>query len=212
MVSVSGVRIRRRPIADIPMPVMATRSSNFSEATIGRTRDVGQRRVRGLGCRVRAGIGRRGEDREPHVVVLLEPNADAQAHVHGVGLRVDDVGDEAHAWVLVERDDRDDVRRRELGEPLLQVEREPDHHALTRGVRGLELDVVAVAAHDLRRVPPPRALRATLDAEATLTPTGPEVFGLRQQLGQRSHSSSVVVAEPVGSLRRKCRSLRMLTK
>ena len=122
MVSVSGVRIRRRPIADIPMPVIATRSSNFSEATIGRTRTSGSggsaasAARSGPGSDVGAKIGSHTSS------CCSNCTLDAQAHVHGVGFRVDDVGDEADAWVLVERDDRDDVRRREIGQPLLQVD------------------------------------------------------------------------------------------
>jgi hypothetical protein len=37
-VSDTGGTIRRRPISDMPMPVIATLSSNFSVVTIGRTR------------------------------------------------------------------------------------------------------------------------------------------------------------------------------
>ena len=92
MVSVSGARIRRRPIADIPMPVMATRSSNFSRDDHRADDDLGQRRLGGLPRVVgRASTGRGCEHREPHVVVLLELHRDAQADVHGVRLHVDDV-------------------------------------------------------------------------------------------------------------------------
>jgi hypothetical protein len=81
--------------------------------------------------------------------VLLELHTDAQTYVHGIGIRADDVGEQSHPRVVVERHDRDDVGRLDVRQPLLEIDREPDHHSVSRRVDRLELGVVAVAAHDL---------------------------------------------------------------
>ena len=131
-------------------------------------------------------LGLRREHRQPYVVVLLELHLDAQPDVHRFGFRVDDVREEADARILVERDDRHDVRRREIREPLLEVDGEADHRGSARHLRRLEL-AVAVRAHDHGWVPEPSTRGAPLDAEPAVAATGPEVLGLGQHVGQRSH-------------------------
>ena len=115
--------------SDMPTPVIATRSSNRSSLAFGRTATSGSGGSATRGRAHRTTVGRRCEERQPDVLLLLEPDLHPQTDVHVVGLRIDDVGREADTRVLVERHDRDDVRRREVREPLLAVDREPDDRA-----------------------------------------------------------------------------------
>ena len=79
-VSVIGSTMRRRPTFDMPMPVMATSSSNFfaplgiGRATSGRLVDRGERTLLGVAGRL--------EQRDPHVLVVLEAYLHLHAHEH----------------------------------------------------------------------------------------------------------------------------------
>jgi hypothetical protein len=77
------------------------------------------------------GVGGAGrlEEREPHVLVLLEPDLHLLADVHVVDLTADDVRREVDARVLGERDVRDHVGRLEARQPLVVVDGEADHRA-----------------------------------------------------------------------------------
>ena len=127
-VSVSGARISRRPIvrhadAGDRDPVLELVGAAPSGAR--RPRAAPARRRGAAASASTSAAGR--EQREPHVVVLLEPHLRRAARsCTVVGLDVDDVRREPDARVLVERDDRHDVRRRRLGQPLLHVDRAPD--------------------------------------------------------------------------------------
>ena len=89
MVSDSGGTISRRPIFDMPMPVIAEWSSNF---VLGQHRpDVLRRSARGAisssGIAVGAAlVGGGPEHRQPHVVVLLECHLDGLAQLQFVGV------------------------------------------------------------------------------------------------------------------------------
>ena len=60
---------------------------------------------------------------------LLEADLHLHADVHVVGLAPDDVRGEVDRRVVGEGDVGDDVGRVELRQPLLMVDREPDHRA-----------------------------------------------------------------------------------
>ena len=83
----------RRPIAERPTPESTARCSKRSSPAGGR--GVGRSR---FGDPVdRVGRAGRLEQREPHVVVLLEAHRDLLADVHVVGVAADDVRGEVHA-------------------------------------------------------------------------------------------------------------------
>jgi hypothetical protein len=69
------------------------------------------------------------EQRKPDVVLLLEAHLHPLADVDVVRVAPDHVGREVDAGVLLERDVRDRVRRRERGGPLGLIDRERDHRA-----------------------------------------------------------------------------------
>ena len=75
------------------------------------------------GERALLGVAGGLEQRDPHVVVVLEAHLHLHADEHVAGLAADDVGGEADAVVLLDGDDRDHVRRREAREPGVLVDR-----------------------------------------------------------------------------------------
>ena len=71
------------------------------------------------GQRPRLGIAGGPEQREPHVVLLLEHDLHPHPDMHVARVAPHDVRRQPDPVVLVERHDRDDVRRDHLGEPLV---------------------------------------------------------------------------------------------
>ena len=101
------------------------------EAVAGR-RGAGHEGLRRLD-RVRPVRLTRGrEQRKPDVPLLLEAHRHLLADMHLVGLAVDDVGRQPDARVLFERHHGDDVRRREVRVPLLEVDGEPGNRGPAR--------------------------------------------------------------------------------
>src|SRR5690349_14573259 len=95
----SGLRNRRRPTSDWPMPEMiALRSPN----SISWLPSLG-----GL------------EERKPHVFVVVEHDAHRKTDVHVVGFAADDARRETQPDLLLQLDDGDDVRRVEARDPRL---------------------------------------------------------------------------------------------
>ena len=94
MVSDSGGTICRRPIFDMPMPVIAEWSSNFSLVSIGRTclpnssGGSGPRAWRSARIWSAAGLNTGSQTS----VDLLERDLDGLAELEVVGVAVDDVG------------------------------------------------------------------------------------------------------------------------
>ncbi len=113
-VSASGGRISRRPIVGHADPRDRDAVLELVVARLRADGDFGQRRLRTRGGRITTTVGHRCEERQPDVVLLLEPDLHPKTDVHVVGLRIDDVGREANTRVVVERHDRDDVRRRRV--------------------------------------------------------------------------------------------------
>ena len=107
---------------------------------------VMRRRVDG-GERTLVGLAGGLEQRDPHVVVVLEAHLHLHAHEHVAGLAAHDVGGEADAVVLLDGDDRDHVGRREAREPRLLVDREPGDDRAPRHLGRRPLVRVAVRAH-----------------------------------------------------------------
>src|SRR5690606_6912579 len=70
-----------------------------------------------------ADVGIRLEQWQPDILVdLFEHDADPGADRHGARIAADDIRREPHARILVERDDRDDIRRVEVRQPLLDID------------------------------------------------------------------------------------------
>ena len=124
-VSDSGATINRRPISDMPIPVSATLSSNFSGVSIGRT--YSPKRSGAI-----SSTGKRSESRRPSTgrnsgsqtsSMLLEDDLDLLAEFQLVGIAVDDVGGQPHPGVLGDGDLRDDVGRRQPGQAESFVDR-----------------------------------------------------------------------------------------
>ena len=142
MVNDSGGTICRLPIFDMPIPVIAAASSNFSSVSIGR--DVLAEVLRcDLVDGLRAGLLLRGgrEDRQPDgpdlVLGLLELDLDGLAQLELVGFAVNDVGGQPNPRVLDDRDLRHHIGRREVGEaePVVDGERRQGWPRPTRRAR-----------------------------------------------------------------------------
>ena len=156
---------------------------------------VGEREPHGRPCRFddpvdRIGLAGQLEQRDPHVpssimVACSNSTRTSRAELHLVGLAVDDVRREVDRRVVGERDVGDHVRRGEVGQPLLVVDRqsddrgEPRHHPRRRRR-------TATRRADRRRwVDEFVALVAALDAQLAVLTRGPEPAVPRQQPGQR---------------------------
>ena len=142
------------------------------------------------------GVAGRLEERDPHVVVVLEQHLHLHADVHVGGVAVDDVGGEADAVVLLDGDDRDHVGRREARHPRVLVDGEAGDHRLARHLRRRPLGRVAVRAHRDRRVAQLAAVGAALEPEHAVFARLPEelvaLTDLRQHAPARlghDHSS-----------------------
>ena len=108
-VSSSGSIASRRPTADCPMPVMATRFSMY--VSLGRHHASASARTTGSTRRLR-------------VLVVLEHDLHRHADPHVLGRAVDDVGGQAQARLLLDLDVGDDVRQLGTGHPGLVVDGE----------------------------------------------------------------------------------------
>ncbi len=145
------------------------------------------RRVLRLGdALARVGLPGRLEERDPDVVVLLEADGDLLADVHVVGVAADDVGRQADAGVLGERDDRDRVGRLEAGEPLVAVDRRADDGRTPRDHRRFPRAAPALRADGGRRVDEGPAVGAALDPQLPVGARRPEPLARRGELGERS--------------------------
>ena len=92
---------------------------------------VGDGRSRGRALRFghqfrRVGGTGRFEQRKPHVFAGFEADDHLLADANVVRVAADDVGGEVHRRVLGEGDDRDRVRRLEVGQPLVAIDRVRD--------------------------------------------------------------------------------------
>ena len=61
------------------------------------------------------------------VWAAIEHDPDLRSDLYDVGLDTHDVGRQVDRRIVRERDVSDHIRRREVGEPLLMVHRQPDH-------------------------------------------------------------------------------------
>ncbi len=131
-VSDSGGTISRRPISDMPMPVSATLSSNFSGSQHGPHVLTESLRF-DLVDRQRGGFGAvdEAEQRQPDVVVLLEDHLDLLTQLQLLGVAVDDVGGQPDSRVFGDRDLRDDVGRGQAGQAESFVDGEPGQRRAT---------------------------------------------------------------------------------
>ena len=159
-------RPRRRPTSDCPMPEM-----------IG---PALQRLLAGRGLTTHPRAVGRSEEREPHVLDVLEDHAHRHADVHVVGLDVDQVGRQPHVGLLVDRHPGDDVGVA-AGDPLLVVDGE-----------GLD---VAAAADLLRRQVARQAARADGPRRVDEEPAGVAAQEAQHAVGARGPEEGDVVAE-----------------
>ena len=129
---------------------------------------------------------RRLEERQPHVLVLLEADrhflADARRRT---GSHADDVRREVDTGILGERDVGDHVRRLEGRVPLVRVHGEADDGAATRHRDGLGGPAPAVRADRRRRVDELSAVVAALDAQHAVGARRPEPLVGRRELRER---------------------------
>ena len=107
-------------MAERPTPERTARCSKRSSL-------IGGRGVGRFGHLLR-GVGRTGrfEQRQPHVLALFEANDHLLPDVDVVRVATDDVRGEVDGRVLGQGDDRDRVRRLEVRQPLMAVDRERD--------------------------------------------------------------------------------------
>ena len=142
------------------------------------------RRTRGL--TTRSSTGR--EEREPHVVDVLEDHAHRHADAHVVGLDVDQVGRQADVGLLVDRHPGDDVGVAPR-DPLLVVDGEGlDAAAAADGLRR-HVARQAARADRTRRVVEEAAVVAAQEAQDAVLAGGPEegdVVAEARQETQRS--------------------------
>jgi hypothetical protein len=132
-------------------------------------------------------LARRFEQREPHVIVLLEADDDLLADVDRVGVAPDDVGREVHRGVLSERDVGDHVGRLEPRQPLVVVDGVGDDGAAPRHHGGPRRPAPAAGAHRDRRMDERLAALAALDPQATIGTRRPEPLVDGRELGERAH-------------------------
>ena len=124
------------------------------------------------------------EQRDPDVLGVLEQHLHLHAHEHVVGGHVHEVGGEADAVVLLDGDDRDQVRRREARDPRLLVEGEPGDDRTPRHLGRRPLVRTAVRAHRARRVAQLATAGAALEAKRAVLTRLPEELVELGQLGQ----------------------------
>ena len=147
-------------------------------------------RQRSRGCAERVGdVGptARREERQPHVLDVLEADLDVLPDVHLGGVTAHDGRGEPDRRVLGHGHDGDGIGRIEGGMPAMLVHREPDDRAPARDDRRLPLGAAAVRADRDRRVDEGSARRAALNAQPPVRPRGPEPLGGGRQLRQRPH-------------------------
>ena len=133
---------------------------------------------------------RQPEQGEPHVLLLEELDRDLLADLHLGRLAADDVRRQVHAWVLGQRDVGDHVRRFEVGQPTMGVDRVADDGAAARDRGRLGRPAPAVGADGHRWMHQLAAVAALLDAERAVGSGGPEPLVGRGQLRQGSHGRS----------------------
>ena len=180
----SGSTMSRRPSAERPTPESTARCSKRSVLT-----GAARRRAFGLGDQLVGRVGRAGrfEQRQPHVLVRLEPNRHLLADVDVVRVAADDVRREVHRRVVGERDHRDRVRRLEAGQPLVLVDREADDGRAPGNHRRAPRAAAARGADRHGRVHQRLAIVAALHAQLPVRAGGPEPLVDRRELRKRPH-------------------------
>ncbi len=113
MVSDSGGTISRRPISDMPIPVIATLSSNFSGVSIGRTCSPKRSgAISSIGSAAGLGVAGGRNSGSQTSSIVLEDDLHRLTELEFLGIAVDDVGGQPNPRVLDDRDLGDHVRRR----------------------------------------------------------------------------------------------------
>ena len=135
----------------------------------------------------RVGLPGRREEREPHVVVLLEAHRHDLADRDVLRFAVDDVRGEVHRGVLGERDVRDHVGRLEPGKPLVTVDRVADDGGAARHLGRCPRAAAARGADGHRWVHELAAVGAALDAQSAVGTGRPEPLVHQRELRERSH-------------------------
>ncbi len=137
------------------------------------------------------------EQRDPDVLLVLEADRDLLSDPDVARFTPDDVGGEVDAAILGQCHVGHRVRRREVRQPRLHVDRAPDHRG-PAGHRGrFRRAACAVRTDGHRRVDQPSAVRATLDAKDAVLSRLPEPFVGGGQLGKRPHTAPLVLSQRV---------------
>ena len=131
----------------------------------------------------------RCEEREPHILVVLEPDGHLLADGDVGRITVHDHGGEPDPGVFFQSHDGDGVGRLERRMPLVVVHRKADDRAPARDHRRFPRPTPAHRADGHGRMDQGVARPAALDAEAAVGPRGPEPLGGGRQLGQRPHGT-----------------------
>ncbi len=183
MVRLSGSTPSLRPSRDMPMPVIATLSSNLSGLTMGRTHCSG-RSSSGTGPSAGPSVAY-GEQRQPDVFDLLETDLDPVAHRELLDRHVDDVGGQPDPGILLDGHDADDVRRRHRRYPHVLVDGETHQHAPARHVFGRQIRRATRPADRSGRVLKGPAVGAAAEPQHPFGTAGPEELGLGNEHRQR---------------------------
>ncbi len=131
------------------------------------------------------------EQGQPDVLLLEEPDRDLLPDLHVGRLAIDDVRREVDPGVLGQCDVGDHVRRIEVRQPAVSVDRETDDRAAA-GHRGrFRRSAPAIGADGNRRVDQFAAVAALLNAEHVISTGGPEPLVGRGQLRKRPHGASL---------------------
>ncbi len=160
----------------------------------GRQRGAGRRDVGTFDDAVDVGLagevtGDRGEQRDPHILVLLEVHGDALADVHVLGRDAGDVGGEVDARCAVDRHVGHRIGRREPGKPLLVADADADDRGRPGHDAVLDRGAVTGRADRRRRHRVGVAVGARLDAELAVGARDPEPLVERGDLGEGADGS-----------------------
>ncbi len=193
-------------MADIPIPVMATRSSSRSAPEHGPNPAA----VVLGGCLVVRQGGVRfvnwGEEGDPDVVAGFEAGCHPHADPGLVGGDVDQVGDEADPGVFLEGDGSDDKRRGKPGIPLMMVDGDAHDDSPTGDIPPPDLVGPAVAAHwygRMQKCPAGLAGRDPQHAVAARLPKRPGlVIYQRQRTFRNRHAHLPQSCRPVNAASR----------
>ena len=155
MVSDSGGTISLRPIFDMPIPVIAECSSNFSFVSIGRTylpKSCGAISSTGCGPVLFSAVGLKSGSQTAPALSSSFSNSDLDglAELEFVGLALNDVGGQPNPRVLDDGDLGHHVRRREVGKAEAVVDGEGRQGGFARYVAHTHVGAAAVPAYRLR--------------------------------------------------------------